>query len=83
MNYLGTLGYSLGTYQTDLLTKAAPASLAAPEAKIQDDLAQADAVLLTMNLAVVAHDQTGFNSGVSQILKIKTQLDLDAMKITG
>lgn len=53
------------------------------DTRLQLDLAQADAVLITMRIAVAANDQTGFNLGLTQLIRIKTQIELDAARITG
>ncbi len=81
MELWGALAASLSGYQADITRDAAPASFAARDASLQRDLAQGDAVLLTMVLAVAANDQTGFNSGLLQMQRIVAQLDHDASNI--
>jgi hypothetical protein len=81
LNYFDKVAVSFAGYQADLIRKAAPASLAAKDARLQSDLAQADAVLLTMRLAVAANDQVGFNSGISQVQRIVALIDKDANSI--
>jgi hypothetical protein len=81
--YFDTVAYSFASFQADLIREAAPSSLAAPDAKLQSDLAQADAVAVNAYAAVVANDQARFNSAIAQLERIKTQLDQDAAKITG
>ena len=76
------LGPSFAGFAGDLVKEAAPPSLASKDGRLQNDLAEADATLMTMRVAVGANDQTGFNLGLAQLLRIKTQIDLDAAKIT-
>ena len=77
------LGSSFAGYAGDLVKEAAPPSLAAKDTVLQNDLARADAVLMTMRVAVAANDQQGFNLGMAQLQMIKKQIDLDGAKITG
>ena len=78
-----TAAVSFGSYQADLVQNAAPPSMAARDMALQADLARADAVLLNMNLTATADDQAGFDSGIAQLVRIKTQIDVDTAKITG
>ncbi|TMC50881.1 MAG: hypothetical protein E6J20_16610 [Chloroflexi bacterium] len=68
-------------FDAAIIRKAAPAALATKDARLQDDLAQADAVLLTMNRALAANDQAGFNAAVPQLQRITGQIDRDANAI--
>lgn len=77
------IGPAFAGYSGDLVKEAAPPSLAAKDTKLQSDLARADAVLMTIRVAVGANDQTGFNLGLAQLIQIKGQIDMDAAKITG
>jgi hypothetical protein len=79
--YFDHVASSLAGYQADLIRKAAPTSLAVKDARLQTDLAQGDAVLLPMRLAVAANDQAGFNSGMSQLQRILALIDKDANSI--
>lgn len=79
----GGIGPIFAGFAGDLVKEAAPASFASKDARLQNDLAQADAILMTMRVAVGANDQTGFSLGLTQLLRIKTQIDRDAKKITG
>ena len=79
----GGIGPTFAGFAGDLVKEAAPASFASKDARLQSDLAQADTILMTMRVAVGANDQTGFSLGLTQLLRIKTQIDLDAAKITG
>ena len=83
MDYFYWVGQSFASYQADVLKKAAPGSLSADESRLQADFADADAILLTMNLAVAAGDQQGFNAGIAQLKRVVTQIDLDSARITG
>jgi hypothetical protein len=74
---------SFGGYQAALVQDAAPSSLAPLDARLQGDLAQADTVLLAMNLLAASNDQTRFDSEMAQLIRIKAQIDADAAKITG
>ena len=71
------------TFLSALVQNAAPDSLSAKDARLQGDMAQADAVLLTMRLAVAANDQVGINSGVAQLKSITVHIEQDAVAITG
>ncbi len=79
--YFYQLAGAFAGYQADITRNAAPPSFAARDARVQHDLAQADAVLLTMRLAVAANDQTGFNSGITQLRRIVVLLNQDANSI--
>lgn len=68
-------------FEAALVRKAAPASLSTKDARLQNDLAQADAVLLTMRLAVAANDQAGINAGVAELQRIVALIDRDANAI--
>ena len=68
---------------TILVQYAAPDSLSAKDAVLQNDLAATDAVLLTMRLAVAANDQRGVNTAIDQLRRLEVQVDQDAAKITG
>jgi hypothetical protein len=78
-----SLASDFANFSTTLVQYAAPESLSAKDARVQSDLAAADAVLLTMRLAVAANDQVGINSGIDQLLRLKTQIDQDAGVVTG
>jgi hypothetical protein len=78
VDYHDTLAYHLASYQADVIRKAPPSSLSARAEALQRDFAQADAVLITMRVAVAAKDQSGFNSGIARLKPILTQLDRDA-----
>lgn len=71
------------SFITGLVQNAAPDSLSAKDARLQGDMAQADAVLLTMRLAVAANDQVGINAGVAQLKSITVHIEQDAVAITG
>lgn len=77
------VAFDFATDSTTLVQYAAPDSLSAKDATLQRDLASADAILLTMRLAVAANDQVGINSGIDQLRRIQVQIDLDAAKVTG
>ncbi len=79
--YFYQLAAAFAGYQADITMNGAPPSFAARDARLQRDLAQGDAVLLTMRLAVVASDQTGFNSGITQLRRIVVSLNQDASAI--
>ena len=81
--YLDAVAQSFASFQADLTKEAAPSSLATKDAKLQSDLAEADAVVLAAYPAVVTNDQVAFNSAIAQLERIKTRIDLDAAKITG
>jgi len=81
--YFDTVGESFAGYQSDIVKRAAPDSLATKDARLQGDLSRADSVLLTMRLAVAAGDQVGFNAGIQQLRGILAQLDQDSAAITG
>ena len=82
-DYFYWVAQSFASYQADLLKKAAPGSLSGEESRLHADFADADAILLTMNLAVAAGDQEGFNAGIAQLKREVTQIDLDSARITG
>lgn len=69
-------------FEAALVHSAAPASLSAKDSKLQNDLAQADSVLLTMRLAVAANDQAGFNSGVTELQRVVALIARDSNAIT-
>ena len=71
------------TFGMGLVQNAAPDSLSVKDARLQGDMAQADAVLLTMRLAVAANDQVGINSGVAELKSITVSIERDAVAITG
>jgi hypothetical protein len=77
------VAFDFAVFSTTLVQYAAPDSLAAKDARLQNDLASADAVLLVMRLAVANNDQAGINSGITQLLRLKSQIVFDAAKITG
>jgi hypothetical protein len=81
--YFGTVSESFVSFQADLIKESAPPSLAAKDAKLQNDFAQANTVLLAALPSVSVNDQAGFNSAIAQLERIKTQLDQDAANITG
>lgn len=83
LDYFDTVAQSFASYQADIVKWAAPDSLTTKDARLQGDLSQADAVLLTMRLAVAAGDQVGFNAGIQQLRDILARLDQDAAAITG
>jgi hypothetical protein len=68
-------------FEGAVIQKAAPASLAAKDARLQRDLKQADNVLLTMRLAVSANDQVGINAGFPELRRISQLTDQDANSI--
>ena len=82
-DYFYWVAQSFASYQADVLRKAAPGSLSEDESRLQADFGAANSILLTMNLAVAAADQEGFNAGIAQLKRAVTQVDLDAAKITG
>src|SRR5579864_9346124 len=71
---------SFGGYQAVLVQDAAPSSLAPLDLRLQGDLAQADTVLLAMNLSTASSDQTRFDSEMAGLIRIKAQIDSDAAK---
>jgi hypothetical protein len=71
------------TFSATLVGYSVADSLLSRELLLETDLASADNVLLTMRLAVAANDQAGINSGIDQLTRIKTKIDLDASSITG
>jgi hypothetical protein len=70
-------------FATTLVQYAAPGSLSAHDTQLQNDLAAANAILMTMRTAVAANDQAGINSGLDQLIRLEAKIDLDAAKITG
>jgi hypothetical protein len=81
--YFLTVANSFASFQADLIKEAAPSSLVTRDAKIQSDFTQGDAIMIAAYPAVVANDQAAFNSAITQLERIKTQLDQDAARITG
>lgn len=76
------LGPTFAGFSGDLVKEAAPPSLASKDMQLQNDLARADAVLMTMRVAIGANDQTGFNLGLSELVPIRTQIERDGWNIT-
>lgn len=83
LDYFDKAALSFAGFSAGLIQNAVPAALSAKDAKLQLDLQAADAVLISMRPAAAADDQAGFNSGIAKLLRIKTQIDLDAATITG
>jgi hypothetical protein len=70
-------------FSTSLVQYAAPGSLSTLDSRLQNDLAAAGAVLRTLRAAVANNDQAGINSGLDQLIRLQSQIDKDAAKITG
>lgn len=77
------MGPTWAGFAGDLVKEAAPPSLAAKDIQLQSDLAQADATLITIRVAIAANDQAAFNLGLQKLVQIKTQVVVDSAKITG
>ncbi|HEV2477920.1 MAG TPA: hypothetical protein VGX22_15390 [Candidatus Dormibacteraeota bacterium] len=82
-NFFSQVAVTFGGFQAGLIENAAPSSGIAQDMRLQNDLAQADGVLLAMNLDAVARNQARFNSDMAQLKRIKAQIDQDAASITG
>ena len=70
-------------YEADLIKEVAPPSLRDKESRLQHDLAQAGAALMTLRVAIAANDQVGIDLQIKQLQLAKTQIDVDAARITG
>lgn len=66
-----------------LVQYAAPGSLSSLDTALQNDVAQANAVLMTMRVAVAANDQAGINSGIDQLIRLEAKIDAGAARVTG
>jgi hypothetical protein len=77
------LGPIFDGFEADLVREVAPASLADGQARLQSDLAQAGAALMTLRVAVADDDETGVEQQVKLLRAIRVQIDADAAKITG
>ncbi len=66
-----------------LVQDAAPPSLGALDSHLENDLAAADDILLTMRIAVASGDQAGINAGISQLRRATAAIERDAAAITG
>ncbi len=71
----------LGQFEADLVRLAAPAPLAAKDARLQHDAAQADAELLALRTAALKGDQAGFDAGRQAFQKAITVVDADIADI--
>lgn len=75
------LARHFATFTASLVSEVAPASFVSRDERLQSDLSQADAVLLSMRIALATNDQTGFSSGVPQLQRLKALIDQDAGSI--
>lgn len=82
LSLFDTTAVQFDYFEMTLVLKAAPASLATKDARLQRDLRQADDVLLAIRLAVASNDQAGINSGIPKLQRIAEQIDQDASQIT-
>lgn len=66
-----------------LVQDAAPPSLSTLDTHLENDLAAADDIFLTMRVAVASGDQAGINAGISQLRRATVAIERDAAAITG
>jgi hypothetical protein len=69
------------SFQNAVVRIAAPSSLATKDYGLQVDLATADTALLTMNEALSAGDQAGFNASRVSFQQAAAAVDVDAVDI--
>jgi hypothetical protein len=68
-------------FQSTLVAFAAPDSLSAKDARLQQDLARADSALIAMRAALLTGDQAGFNAGRVTLRSALAAVSLDAAAI--
>lgn len=66
-----------------VVSVAAPSSLAAQDALLQQDLAQADTGVLDMAMAQLTGDQAGFDAGLRLLEQALPAADADIVGILG
>lgn len=71
----------VASFQRDVVLVAAPSSLVSKDKRLQLDLATADTALLTMDEALSAGDQAGFNGGRVSLQQAMAAVKVDAADI--
>jgi hypothetical protein len=80
------VGYAvaaIGPFEGALVRVAAPSSLAAQDAQLQKDLAQADTGVLAIEKAQLTGDQAGFNAGRLLLQQVLPAINVDVAGIVG
>ena len=71
----------VASLQSALVALAAPASMSATDARLQQDLARADTALIAMNAALSTGDQAAFNAGRATLRSALSAVNLDVSAV--